>query len=277
MAVRPDLSAFAAGCALSAAGVYAVAFDTARGRSADARSLGLPGRGAAAPTVGAAAERAVETIDVASILLLGSGIVALALLRRRPSVALAAAVLVAGANVTTQVLKPLLRDADPLGSEALRAYHGTFPSGHATVAMSLALAAVLAAPAALRTAAALVGGAWAAAIGISLLVTRAHYGSDIAAGYLVAGAWAGLVAAVVPTTATRAGAVEVRRGAALGGLVVAAFAVAVAATLVRHPALVADAQLHRRFAAASGVLVVLAFAVPAAFAALLQRRRRGTL
>ena len=87
-----------------------------------------------------------------------------------------------------EVLKPLLRDADPLGSEALRAYHGTFPSGHATVAMSLALAAALAAPAALRTAAALVGGAWAAGIGVSLLVTQAHYGSDIAAGYLISGA-----------------------------------------------------------------------------------------
>ena len=61
MAVRPDLSAFAAGCALSAAGVYAAAYNTARGRSADAQSLGLPGREATAPSVSAAAERAVGT------------------------------------------------------------------------------------------------------------------------------------------------------------------------------------------------------------------------
>ena len=69
--------------------------------------------------------------------------VLVALARRRPGVALAIAAILFGANVTTQLLKPLLaepRAASLVGDVSV--YAASWPSGHATAAMSLALCAV---------------------------------------------------------------------------------------------------------------------------------------
>ena len=89
--------------------------------------------------------------------------------------------LVAGANLTGPGLKvalahprfhPLL-GRDQLGAEA-------FPSGHATAAMSIALAAVLVAPARVRVVVASVAAAYVIAVATSLLVIGWHYPSDVA-------------------------------------------------------------------------------------------------
>ena len=75
--------------------------------------------------------------------------IVIALLRGRPRVAVAVGVILLGANVTTHVLKPLLeepRSASFFGWNA-PIYGATWPSGHATAAMSLALSLVLAVPA----------------------------------------------------------------------------------------------------------------------------------
>jgi membrane-associated phospholipid phosphatase len=108
-----------------------------------------------------------------------------ALGRRRQAVA--AVALVTAANVTTQVLKvalahPRVQPAlggDPLGPEA-------FPSGHATAAMSIALAAVLVAPARWRPAVAAVATAYVVGVCTSLLVLVWHFPSDVVGGLLVA-------------------------------------------------------------------------------------------
>jgi membrane-associated phospholipid phosphatase len=108
-----------------------------------------------------------------------------ALGRRRQAVA--AVALVAVANVTTQILKvalahPRVQPAlggDPLGPEA-------FPSGHATAAMSIALAAVLVAPARWRVAVAAAATVYVIGVCTSLLVLAWHFPSDVVGGLLVA-------------------------------------------------------------------------------------------
>ena len=71
----------------------------------------------------------------------------------------------------------------PVGPEAL-------PSGHATAAMSLAMAGVLAAPRRGRLAAAVIGSALALGVGAAVIVVHWHYPSDVVAGYLLATGWA---------------------------------------------------------------------------------------
>src|SRR5262249_37794108 len=153
----------------------------------DAEILQAATGGRDRPTVQAASETLINTISIGSLVLLGGGLVVFALLLGRKRAALAAVVVVGGANATTQGLKELIG-------------HGRFPSGHATVAMSLAVATVLVAPPAWKLLAALVGAAYAGGVGVSLVIQAAHFPSEVAAGYLVAGAWAGALAAALPET-----------------------------------------------------------------------------
>lgn len=104
--------------------------------------------------------------------------------------ALAAAVVVVGANVTTQLLKGLL--AHPRYQpyvETHQPWSDAFPSGHATAAASIGVALVLAAPRRWRLPAALVGGGFALAVGAAVVVLQWHFASDVAGAYLVTAAW----------------------------------------------------------------------------------------
>jgi membrane-associated phospholipid phosphatase len=114
--------------------------------------------------------------------------VIIALVRRRWRVALMLAVVLLAANETTQLLKPLLaapRDVvywDPIGT-------ASWPSGHATAAMTLALCMVIAAPARLRPAVGAAMAAFAIAVSYSFLELGWHYPSDVFGGFLVAATW----------------------------------------------------------------------------------------
>lgn len=119
--------------------------------------------------------------------------VLIALVRRRPRVALGVAVILAGANLTTHLLKPLLavpRAHDLLGAHETVVSPASWPSGHATAAMSLALALVLAAPGRWRGAVAALGAIFAVAVSYSFLALGWHYPSDVLGGFLISGAWA---------------------------------------------------------------------------------------
>jgi membrane-associated phospholipid phosphatase len=118
--------------------------------------------------------------------------VIVALARRRPRVALAVAVILVGASLTTQLLKPLLavpRAHNLLGEQA-PVSAASWPSGHATAAMSLALAAILAAPGRWRGVVAALGAVFAVAVSYSFLALGWHYPSDVLGGFLIAGTWA---------------------------------------------------------------------------------------
>jgi hypothetical protein len=124
--------------------------------------------------------------------------VAAALARRRGWRALAVGVVLIGTGLTTQALKHLLaepRYAPWLGFDQIG--DASWPSGHATAAMALALCAVLAVAPQLRTITALVGGAGAVCVSYATLVLAWHYPSDVLAGLLVAGLWVSLAQAVL--------------------------------------------------------------------------------
>jgi membrane-associated phospholipid phosphatase len=136
--------------------------------------------------------------DPAPYGLIGLALVVMALVRRRGRVAAAIAVVLIGSAVMTEALKPLLSHPRPqewLGKGQIAA--ASWPSGHATAAMALALCGVLAVPARWRPAAATAGGLFALAVAYSILVLGWHFPSDVIGGYLVAGLWASLAAAVI--------------------------------------------------------------------------------
>jgi membrane-associated phospholipid phosphatase len=150
------------------------------------------------------AERLAEMADPFPFGLLVVALCLTGLLIRRPRHVVAAFVMVGGANVTTQILKPLLSESRTygmLGSEQVS--DTAFPSGHATASMSLALAAVLVAPHALRPLAAALGSLYPVLVSYGFLSLGWHLPSDVVGGYLVATAWSLLAVAGLRAAATR--------------------------------------------------------------------------
>jgi membrane-associated phospholipid phosphatase len=131
--------------------------------------------------------------------ILGCLCIGVGLVRRRYWRAGAVAVLLVGTGATTHLAKHAL--STPRVSQWLGPWgqvgNATFPSGHATAAMTLALCAVLVSPPAHRATVALFGGAFAIAVGYATLALTWHYPSDVVAGYLVAGLWVSLTIAVL--------------------------------------------------------------------------------
>jgi membrane-associated phospholipid phosphatase len=248
---------------------YVVAFKTDYGRMFDASTLGAPGGPRSIPAISDAAGTLIDTIDFGSVLLLG-GAVALALVRNRRDLAFAVVVVFAAATATTEALKPLLRAWDVFGGDAAREAHGFFPSGHATVAMSSALALVLAAPPAWKLLAALLGAVYSSAVGVSLFVQGSHYASDVVGGFLLTAALCGLVAAAVqvrPSSTARAPSRATIT--AVAGLVMA-YAAAVGVVLTTQPAAVRHVEVHPHFAAAALGITALALTLTFALAMLIQ-------
>ncbi len=128
----------------------------------------------------------------------------IALLRGRPADALAAVLVVAGANITTQALKVLLahpRVRAAIGGDPFEP--NTFPSGHTTAAASIAIAYAFVVPAALRDLTLTLGAAFALAVGCSVVVIGWHYPSDVLAGFLIAAGWGFAVLAAMRAIAPR--------------------------------------------------------------------------
>jgi membrane-associated phospholipid phosphatase len=135
--------------------------------------------------------------DPAGLLCLAAGIVAVGVYLGRRREVIAALVVIAGANLTTQVLKAALENNRHAFQESgLDTYlvkgfptHDSFPSGHTTAAASIAVAALFVVPAQHRMTAAAVGLLLTAAVGISVLVLDWHYPTDVLGGLLVVAAW----------------------------------------------------------------------------------------
>ncbi len=127
-----------------------------------------------------------------------------ALLRRRPSDALAAVLVVAGANITTQMLKVLLahpRVKAAIGGNPLEP--NTFPSGHTTAAVSIAIAYAFVVPPALRSVTLILGAGFALAVGCSVVVIAWHYPSDVLGAFLIGAGWGFAVLAATRVIAPR--------------------------------------------------------------------------
>lgn len=192
-AARNALLGLGAICVALLAALYGLAVRTAAGQRLDDRLRGYIGP--EDDRFASATQELLDTISVSSLALVGAAIMGIAVMRGRPRRAIAVGVMILGANVTTQALKhtlprPELQDmwwTDP----------NSFPSGHTTVAMSLAMGLLLVTPATMRTAAAIVGGAYALGVGIAVIALNWHRPSDVVGAYLVATAWTCLVAAAL--------------------------------------------------------------------------------
>jgi membrane-associated phospholipid phosphatase len=145
----------------------------------------------------------------------GIVLVVLALRRRLPWVALAVAVVLPLAPLSAELLKPLLAHRhDQIGPKYI--VNASWPSGHATAALTLAWCALLVAPPAHRRLVALLGVLFALAVGVALLVLAWHMPSDVVGGYLLATLWAALAFALLRASA-RDGSARRRASARLAG------------------------------------------------------------
>lgn len=119
--------------------------------------------------------------------------VAAALWRRRYDAAVGAVVLVAGANLTTQLLKQNVLERPDLENSVLAGLPNSLPSGHTTVVTALVLAALLVAGARMRTFVGCLGGFAITFTGASTLVTGWHRPSDVLSGLAISLAWGAAV------------------------------------------------------------------------------------
>ncbi|MDG4826870.1 phosphatase PAP2 family protein [Asanoa sp. WMMD1127] len=134
----------------------------------------------------------LDTVSVVSLVAATAVIGFIALIRRRVAVAAGAVLLIAGASVTTQVLKRLI-ERPQLGVDVERAAAGnSLPSGHTTIAAAVAVALLLVLPARIRGAGAMLGAAAAAIVGVATLSAGWHRPSDVVAALLVVGVWANI-------------------------------------------------------------------------------------
>jgi membrane-associated phospholipid phosphatase len=183
------------------------------------------------PRVQHASSRLLRSIDVSSLVLVGGAIVLFALARARLRLAVAAAALIGGATGCAEALKHTLARPELTGPDRLPI--PSFPSGHTTVAASLALGLVLVLPGRWRAPGALVGAAYAAAVGVATVTAGWHRPSDVVGGFLLTVAWAAAITAALAARAPATGAeARAERGAARRGTHVAVALLAVAAVLL---------------------------------------------
>jgi membrane-associated phospholipid phosphatase len=143
-------------------------------------------------------------------------LVLLALVRRRLRLAIALVLVLPLAPLSAELLKPLL--AHPHAYTGLKDITAaSWPSGHATAAMTLALCALLVFPRSLRPLVAAAGTCFVAGVGISLLILAWHMPSDVFGGYLLAGTWVALAVALLRATARPPRPSRRARRGALGG------------------------------------------------------------
>src|SRR5579875_2793867 len=110
--------------------------------------------------------------------------VVIALRRGRRDVALAILVMLIGANASTELLKPLAAGPrDWVAVPGILLSHATWPSGHSTASMSLALAAIISVPQRWRPVVASLMAALVVGVVYSLLTLGWHYPSDVLGGF----------------------------------------------------------------------------------------------
>ena len=132
-------------------------------------------------------------VSISAIVVVAVGCGGVALLRGKASLALAAGAIIAGANITTQLLKHSFLDRPDFGLGVLN----SLPSGHTTVVASAVGAALLVAPGRLRPLVAGAGGFATTLTGASTVVAGWHRPADVIAALAVSLMWTGAVALII--------------------------------------------------------------------------------
>lgn len=182
---------------------------TAAGQRLD--EVAFAGSGIGRRTLWRAAEPVLDIVSIPFLVVVLGAAAVIALARHRGVLLLQVALLLGGTNLTTQVLKHSAFDRPDL-VEALGVRANSLPSGHTTVAASVAVALLLVVPRRARPAVAVLGAGYTASTGVSTMIGGWHRPSDVIAACTVVLAWAGLttlVAAVAtPEHEARGGAVS---------------------------------------------------------------------
>jgi membrane-associated phospholipid phosphatase len=230
-----------------------------------------------APRLTPAIDRIAHLADPAPYALAALALALVALVRGRWRVALGIPLVFVATGLTTETLKHVLagpRVQEWLGASA-HIGAASWPSGHSTAAMTMALCAVLAAPPRLRPTVAALGGAFALAVAYAILTLGWHFPSDVFGGYLVAWTYTMLFVAFIAWTEqrwpSRRGADEAaaRPADALPALAVALLAAGAAfgLALARPQQLAGYAATHTTFVAGALAIAALAVVLAATMAA----------
>jgi membrane-associated phospholipid phosphatase len=199
MRARIALALAAAALGVGAlAATYAVAFATDAGRRADARifiRIGFANDSELRKLGHRIGGDKLNVIAAAGVVLGAALLVILSSLEKARLRGVYVILLVGCAFATTELLKPPLGDwGQRLAPD--RVATNAFPSGHATLAMAIVLAAVMALPLR-RGVITLCAAALATLLGVLIVVGGLHPPSDVVGGYLVAGIWAALMTPLV--------------------------------------------------------------------------------
>lgn len=259
--------------------VWVLAFHSHRGAQADLNVLNgfwdlHRGR------LGDLADAVPHLSDPAPFVLWFLLIVGTALARHRPRHALAAGTVLLGANLCTHLLKPALgvyRYADGIGVNA-----GSWPSGHATASMAVALCAILVAPARLRPLVSGLGAVYTLAVCFTLLVAGWHFPSDVIAGYLMAATWTAFAVAALwasdirwPSRAGTPARVPAQYAVAPAlAVAVAGVGLFLLVTLARPTDVTDYARAHTTFVVGAGIIAAVALSLVAILSAVLSSTPR---
>ncbi len=235
------------------------------------------------PHVSGLAQRIADLCDPQPYIYLCVIPIAVALLRRRRDLAIAGLGILLGANLTTELLKKALDQHRLTGLiHGVAPAAGSWPSGHATASMSLALVLVVSVPPRWRVRTAALGALFALGVTYSFLTLGWHYPSDAVGGFLVATTWTLIGVALLSWWQARRadGPRALERGdpghelAVVGGGLLGAVTLAAVAALGRLPAVVPYARGHEKLLAAMVGFALLAVAL-AGGVVLALRRSRG--
>ncbi|MEA2457113.1 MAG: hypothetical protein QOC95_85, partial [Thermoleophilaceae bacterium] len=195
-----------------------------------------------------------------------------------------------GANVSSQVLKPLLAHHRELYYTQFKLNNvrdASFPSGHATAAMALALAVLFVVPRSYRPLAATLGALFTVAVSFSVLILDWHFPSDVVGGFLIATAFGLATFAALRYAGERwpeqgamrqaaKHAIHAPSPAAIARTVLAIGVVASLVAASRAHQIASFAERHTAFVAVASAIAVAAAVLLAAVAAISSTSRSSS-
>jgi hypothetical protein len=185
-------------------GVYQACVRTPLGQTVD--TLMMRGADVSHERVVQVLDRALNGTTLVSLVAVCVAAAAIGVIRRRVDLALAAGLLVLGANASTRLFKNALPRPDLDGTSM----PNSFPSGHTTAAASVAFALILVLPFAIRGTVALIGAAYVTIIAIATVWAEWHRPSDTVAALLVVLAWGAGASALIRAKRARITGVTAR-------------------------------------------------------------------
>lgn len=183
--------ALGASCSVAFLALVQFFVRTEHGQKID--TIALTGNSIGQATVEDVVDTVLNAMSALSLAIAAATLAFIALIRGRRGLALMVLLLIAGSNLTTQLAKQMITRPN-LGVDIERAAAGnSLPSGHTTVAASVAVALVLVLPPRVRAVGAFIAAGYAGLAGAATMSAGWHRPSDAMAALLIVGGWTALV------------------------------------------------------------------------------------